>query len=88
MAISKDKKSVDFEFGEGFQTKNSISCELKGGYSKSHLAHMSIYEWLMTNNKKMDGPVLEEYITGPYDTKDTSEYLTRITYHFFYESLE
>lgn len=49
---------------------------------------MTINEWLTTNDKKMDGPVLEEYITGPYETKDTSEYLTRITYHFFNDSLE
>lgn len=88
MSTPKDKKSVDFEFGEGFQTKNSISCELSGGYSKSYLAHMTINEWLTTNDKKMDGPVLEEYIKGPYDTKDSSKYLTRITYHFFNDSLE
>jgi effector-binding domain-containing protein len=80
--LPEESESIDFEFGAGFQTNNSISCELKGGYSKSYAAHTAINDWLEENNKIMDGPVIEEYVKGPNDTKDSSDYLTRITYHF------
>ena len=43
---------------------------------------MAINKWLEYNQKTMQGPVIEEYVKGPYDTKDSSDYLTRITYHF------
>ena len=80
--LPKDYESIDFEFGAGLLTDNSVSCELKGGYSKSYSAHMAINQWLEYNQKTMQGPVIEEYVKGPYDTKDSSDYLTRITYHF------
>lgn len=82
MFLPKEYDSFDFEFGAGLRTDNSVSCELKGGYSKSYPTHMAINKWLEDNHKIMDGPVIEEYVKGPYDTKDSSDYLTRITYHF------
>ncbi|OSZ79251.1 hypothetical protein CAP35_13640 [Chitinophagaceae bacterium IBVUCB1] len=50
-----------------------------GGYSGSANAHMALGEHMGKSGKKM-GLVIEEYIKGPGDTKDSNQYVTNIYY--------
>lgn len=50
-----------------------------GGYSGSAAAHIALGEHIGKNGKKM-GLVIEEYIKGPGDTKDSNQYVTNIYY--------
>lgn len=50
-----------------------------GGYSGSSNAHMALGEHVGKSGKKM-GLVIEEYIKGPGDTKDSNQYVTNIYY--------
>lgn len=50
-----------------------------GGYAGSAAAHVALGTHVGKNGKKM-GLVIEEYIKGPGDTKDSNQYVTNIYY--------
>lgn len=51
-----------------------------GDYSKLGEAHSSIDRYLAENKLTQKIPVIEQYISGPMNEKDTAKWLTRIVY--------
>jgi effector-binding domain-containing protein len=54
----------------------------KGGYETIKEAHTVLQTWLKENSIVHKTPVIEEYIKGPADGIDTSQYITRVSYYF------
>lgn len=80
--LKSETKEIDLGFGTSRIGEDIISCKLGGGYSKSYEAHNALAKWIEENGKSMKSPVIEEYIKGPQDTQDTTQYLTTISYYF------
>lgn len=51
----------------------------KGGYNGIGSAHNALGQRLMSENKKMS-LVIEEYVNGPYQDKDSTKWLTNVYY--------
>ncbi|MBT8326212.1 MAG: SRPBCC family protein [Bacteroidia bacterium] len=80
--LIEESYDVELESGKAQVKPQSIEYILKGGYSGLKNSHNALDKWLETNNKEMESPVIEEYIKGPNDTQDTSEFETKIIYMF------
>ena len=61
---------------------DQISALSLGGYADSYKVHTALYEYLEKNEKEMKSPVVEEYVVGPFQTQDSTTFITKIIYHF------
>jgi effector-binding domain-containing protein len=57
-----------------------LTIDYYGSYDKTEHAHNQMDKYIKEKNYKMVMPVIEEYITDPMTEKDTSKWLTRISY--------
>jgi len=57
--------------------------EFTGSYEQSYDMHMTLEKHMTDKGLKQSGAVLEQYLVGPNDTKNPSEYRTQI--YYFYE---
>jgi len=73
---------IDLGVGQSYMSETAVVCDYEGAYTQSIDVHTAINVWLADNNKMIETPVIEEYIRGPYDTPDSTDYLTRVIYHF------
>ena len=65
---------------EDINASKAISVTYKGSYDKAAAAHGSLDKYQGDNNLEHKVPVIEEYIYGPANEKDTSRWVTRIVY--------
>ena len=61
---------------------NYIRGTADGGNSKVYEMHALLSDWIESSAKKPKMPVVEEYIKGPNDVQDTSQYSTNVMYYF------
>ena len=73
---------VNLGLGECSLQNGAVSCKINGPYSQSYNAHLALGKWVDSTYKVLESPVVEEYIVGPRQTEDTSQFVTRIIYHF------
>ncbi|MEY2924172.1 MAG: hypothetical protein RLZZ337_720 [Bacteroidota bacterium] len=81
LVISEPEK-VELAIGAAEVTANSISYLQKGDYDQSEKNHTALGDWITSNGKKIVYPVIEEYIKGPTNTSDSTQYETRLYYYF------
>lgn len=67
---------------KSYETKSmkAVKVTYNGGYSGSMGAHMAISEYIKANNKQMNGSVVEIYVVGPGEEKDSTKWVTDIYY--------
>ncbi len=58
----------------------AVYVNYSGAYDKLADAHGSLDKYLAENKLKQKSPVIEQYIYGPVNEKDTAKWLTRIVY--------
>jgi len=71
--------------GSAFQTTDipaskAIYVTYLGSYDRVADAHHSLDLYLANKNLKQKSPVIEQYISGPYNEKDSSKWITKILY--------
>lgn len=81
--LTQEYSKVPLGKDSAFLTSNQIQAtSFGGGYSDNYRTHISLYEWLEVNGKEMKYPLVEEYTVGSLETQDTSQFETKIIYHF------
>ncbi|MBM3416566.1 MAG: hypothetical protein FJY20_08985 [Bacteroidetes bacterium] len=58
----------------------AVYVNYSGGYDKIAEAHTRLDKYLAENSLTQKAPVIEQYISGPANEKDTAKWLTRIVY--------
>jgi len=81
-SIQRPDSIVLLETWDAELYSNHISVMHKGGYETIKEAHTVLQTWLKENSIVHKTPVIEEYIKGPADGIDTSQYITRVSYYF------
>jgi effector-binding domain-containing protein len=82
-AIPVDKAAKDdgrVHYTETAGGGNVVKASYYGSYDGMKPAHDAINEWIKKNNKKVNGPVWEIYVTDPGTEPDPSKVLTEIYY--------
>jgi effector-binding domain-containing protein len=74
--------SVELAVGTGELFAQSVRFMQQGDYVQSWKTHSALSKWIEENGKTVSMPCMEEYVKGPHDKVDSTEYLTRITYFF------
>lgn len=65
---------------EDVPASKAVYVSYSGGYDKLADAHISLDKYLAENRLTQKTPVIEQYISGPSNEKDTAKWLTRIVY--------
>lgn len=65
---------------EDIAASKAIAVTYTGGYDKIADAHNSLDKYLAEHRLTQKTPVIEQYISGPANEKDTSRWLTKIVY--------
>lgn len=80
MPISADASAPDgYEVYE--QPSGSyLLIDYFGPYDNMEAAHTAVNKYMTDNNLELNGAVMEEYISGPATTEDSSKWLTKILY--------
>lgn len=58
----------------------AVVVNFRGSYERIRDAYSSLDEYVHRNNLKQKMPVIEQYISGPANEKDSSKWLTKILY--------
>ena len=65
---------------EDIPASKAIYVTYTGGYEKIEAAHNSLDKYLAEKKWTAKSPVIEQYISGPANEKDTAKWLTKIVY--------
>lgn len=65
---------------EDIPASRAISVTYTGPYDRMAEAHNSLDKYLAEKKLQQKAPVIEQYISGPYNEKDSSKWITRILY--------
>lgn len=65
---------------ENVPASKAIYVNYTGGYDKLAEAHTSLDKFMAEEKLTQKAPVIEQYINGPVNEKDTSKWLTKIVY--------
>jgi effector-binding domain-containing protein/uncharacterized protein YndB with AHSA1/START domain len=84
--ISKIRKEsevrIDSEHLQLYLGSNYIRGIAKGGKTDVYHMHTLLNDWIVTKAKNLKMPVVEEYLKGPNEVQDTSQYATNVIYYF------
>lgn len=79
MPVNMDKAPAGYEFYEQ-PAGTYITVDYFGPYDGMKPAHETLGAYMAEKNLSMAGAAMEEYITDPMTEKDSSKWLTRISY--------
>lgn len=65
---------------EEIPASKALYVNYSGGYDQIAGAHTSLDKYLAENKLKQKMPVIEQYISGPFNEKDTGKWLTKVIY--------
>ena len=65
---------------EDIPATKAIVVNYYGAYDKIAEAHNSLDRYVAGKNLVQKPPVIEQYITGPANEKDTAKWLTKVVY--------
>lgn len=80
IAINKPVESQGEVTSSSFEPTNTVAAYYHGDYSGLGAAHEAIDTYVTMNNKKVNGPPWEHYMTDPGAEPDTSKWLTVVYY--------
>lgn len=81
VAIQGEKTTLPKQFERIDMPAGKVLCIVYyGSYENSETAHYAMDDYIKENNLEVDGPVVEEYVTGPETETDPNKWRTNIYY--------